>query len=351
MLGIPTNSSLDTDKVVINLSNRSLTTSELDVLSLGLSYCIPNLKIDFVNHYLAFEILAKTLKCLTPPTPQWDKLVKEISSIAHTSFREFDQVKRSFIKLPKTLFEALTSLKTDKSVVITRPDKGRGTVVMNKDEYVRKVENILNDTSKFKIIKDSAFTYITKLEDKLSRLLRKLLKLKAITDDTFNLLFTSGSSPGILYGLPKTHKPDVPIRPILSTIGTFNYKLANFFVPILQPLTSNQYTMKNSYSFVEEARTLDVSNKIMASFDVKSLFTNIPLDETINIICESMFKDKNTHCNLSKEQFTSLLQLAVKDSPFLFNKCLYVQTDGIAMGSCLGPSLANIFLCHMRVPG
>ena len=84
----------------------------------------------------------------------------------------------------------------------------------------------------------------------------------------------------------------------------------------------------------------------MASFDVKSLFTNIPLDETINIICDSMFKDNDTHCNFSKQQFTSLLQLAVKDSPFLFNKCLYVQTDGVAMGSCLGPSLANIFLCH-----
>ena len=343
-LGIPTNNSTDTDKVVINLSNRTLTTSELDVLSLGLSFCIPKLKIDFISHYFSFETLTKSLKSLPLPTSQWNKLVKEISSIAHTSFRDFDSVKRSFIKLPQPLFDALTSLKADNSIVITKPDKGRGTVVMNKQDYITKVEDILNDATKFKTIKDSAFSYITKLEDKLSRLLRKLLKLKVITDDVFNKLFTSGSSPGILYGLPKTHKPDVPIRPIISTIGTFNYKLAKFFVPLLEPLTHNRYTIKNSYSFVEEMRALDVSDMIMASFDVKSLFTNIPLDETINIVCDSMFKDQDTYCNFTKEQFTSLLQLAVKDSPFIFNKRLYVQTDGVAMGSCLGPSLANIFL-------
>ena len=84
----------------------------------------------------------------------------------------------------------------------------------------------------------------------------------------------------------------------------------------------------------------------MASFDIKSLFTQIPLDETIQIISETLFKDNDTYLNYTKKQFTSLLTLAIKDSPFLFNNKLYAQTDGVSMGSCLGPTLANAFLCH-----
>ena len=236
-------------------------------------------------------------------------------------------------------------LKSDKSIVITKPDKGRGTVIMNKDEYLNKVNNILSDTSKFKAITVDAFHYITKLEDKLARLLRQLLKLNVISKKIFNTLFSSGSSPGILYGLPKTHKLGNPIRPILSTLNTFNYKVAKYLVPILEPLTTNAFTLKNSYDFVKELQTLEVKNTVMASFDIKSLFTNIPLNETIQIVTNQLFKDHDTYLNYTKKQFTDLLELAVKDSPFLFNNKLFVQVDGVSMGCCLGPTLANTFLC------
>ncbi len=63
--------------------------------------------------------------------------------------------------------------------------------------------------------------------------------------------FHSGSTPRILYGLPKVHMEGCPIGPILSAINTFNYNLAKFFVPILLSLTTNQYTIENSYSFVK----------------------------------------------------------------------------------------------------
>ena len=87
-----------------------------------------------------------------------------------------------------------------------------------------------------------------------------------------------GSRPGILLGRAKIHKPIKdgvpPFCPILSDIGTPTYKLAKFFVPLLAPLTSNEYTIKDS--FAEELLSFD-SNLVMASFDVESLFTNIPL--------------------------------------------------------------------------
>ena len=84
----------------------------------------------------------------------------------------------------------------------------------------------------------------------------------------------------------------------------------------------------------------------MASLDVDFLFTNIPLYETINIIIERLLSENETVHNLNKDQFKCLLTLATKESYFLFDGELYQQVDGVAMGSPLGPTLANIFLCH-----
>ena len=84
----------------------------------------------------------------------------------------------------------------------------------------------------------------------------------------------------------------------------------------------------------------------MASFDIDSLFTNVPLDETIDITVNKLFGKKKKYEGFSKEQFRKLLSLAVKNSFFLFNGTYYKQLDGVAMGSPLGPTIANIFLCH-----
>ena len=84
----------------------------------------------------------------------------------------------------------------------------------------------------------------------------------------------------------------------------------------------------------------------MTSFDVDSLFTNIPLDETIDICVCKLFGRKRKFNGFTKVNFKQLLQYAVKDSLLMFNGQYYIQCDGVAMGSPLGPTLANIFLCY-----
>ena len=84
----------------------------------------------------------------------------------------------------------------------------------------------------------------------------------------------------------------------------------------------------------------------MSSFDIDSLFTNIPLDETIDIVAKKLFKNKKKVKGLSKKDFITLLNLTVKSSFFIFNDEYYKQLDGVSMGSPLGPTFANIFLCH-----
>ena len=115
-------------------------------------------------------------------------------------------------------------------------------------------------------------------------------KDKIIDDPLYQQLYPSGSRPWVLYGLPKVHKEGVPMRPILSSIGTCGYNIAEFLVPFLQPLTINNYTVKDSFSFVDEITSLTTNSNItMASFDIKSLFTNVPLGETIDIVADTLY--------------------------------------------------------------
>ena len=84
----------------------------------------------------------------------------------------------------------------------------------------------------------------------------------------------------------------------------------------------------------------------MASLDVVSLFTNIPLEETIKICCDSLYKNQGLLCNISKNHFEKFLRAALSNNYSLFDGSIYQQIDGVALGSPLGPSLANAFLAH-----
>ena len=96
------------------------------------------------------------------------------------------------------------------------------------------------------------------------------------------------------------------------------------------------------FSFCEEIN--QDSNLFIASFDIQSLATNIPLDETINIFVDLVFDKKKKVKGMLEQHFKQLLALSVKSS-FLFN-VYYKQVDGVAMDSPLGPTLANSFLVY-----
>ena len=152
-----------------------------------------------------------------------------------------------------------------------------------------------------------------------------------------------------MYGNCKVQKQQVdgcpPFRPVSSALQTPTYNLAKFLVPILNPLTENEYTVQDSFQFAEEICEQDTT-LTMGSLDVDSLFTNIPLDETIDICINQVFENTDTVEGFKKSELKQLLCLATKESYFIFNGLLYKQIDGVAMGSPLGTSLANAFLSY-----
>ena len=90
------------------------------------------------------------------------------------------------------------------------------------------------------------------------------------------------------------------------------------------------------------------SEFFMDNLDVDSLFTSIPLEETIEICANTLFENTEKVEGWSKIEFKELLFLATKESYFNFNEKLYKQVDEVAMGSPLSPTLANAFLVHFE---
>ena len=105
---------------------------------------------------------------------------------------------------------------------------------------------------------------------------------------------------GVLDGLCKTHKKVLDqclsFRPILSAIKTSSYNSTKFLVPLIDSITNNNFTVKNSFEFSKEICEQNPKYS-MASLDVESLFANIPLEETIKIRCDSLHKNQELLSN------------------------------------------------------
>ena len=132
----------------------------------------------------------------------------------------------------------------------------------------------------------------------------------------------------------------VPLRPIVSAIGSYTYSLAKFMSEILKPLSYSQYEVKASFTFSSELLSV-TSIPYMCSYDIVSLFTNIPINGTIEISLDMLYKDTNLVHGLTLLQFKKLLIYCVKQNHFVFNGMYHDQVDGVAMGSPLGPILAK----------
>ena len=128
--------------------------------------------------------------------------------------------------------KALRELRSDDSLMILPVDKGRTTVVMDKTTYNAKVANMLSDTSTYKpLIKDPT----SALQRQMNSLLLSLHKSSHLSDYHYHKLRDSAGHIPLLYALPKVHKHDVPLRPIVSFISSPTHSLSKYLVSILSP--------------------------------------------------------------------------------------------------------------------
>ena len=114
---------------------------------------------------------------------------------------------------------------------------------------------------------------------------------------------------------------------------------------MLLPLSKSQDTIENTKEFINYVKKQKVpSNHKMTSFDVISLFTNVPTDDTIDIILKRIYEQKEISTSFTKQELKELILLCTKEVHFTLWGQSYIQTDGVAMGSHLGPVLSRIFM-------
>jgi hypothetical protein len=299
---------IDPNAVVFNFSNRLITDKGKDILSKGLNFAIPPAKLNLCGFFAPFERLFSQLK--REPVYEhsgfYPAFIKtRMKDIAHSGFRSYS---RPDFLYSKEEINMLNDLRKDSNIVIMRPGKSNGVVILNKDDYKKKMEEILSDNTKFELLNEDPVKATLQRENHVKTLLKNLKASESIDQKTYSELFPTGSRLGILYGLPKTHKYNIPLRPILSCINHYSYNIAKLFIPLLTPISTSTYVIKDSFSFVQKllSSDLDTSNVIMASFNVTSLFTNIPVDETIEIITNRLFSNCCRFHGLTRSDFTTL---------------------------------------------
>ena len=347
------------DTVIFNYSSYDLSDMEKKVLCYGLNFSIPPKKLNYAEFMLPFEKMYTQVMNERMAGNSKEQFRTGLKNLAFSTYSQFNTNQQKVLTDEEK--SALKALKENENIVIQKTGKGNSIVVIDKLDYVNSLLELLEDQNKFTEIK------IPEGKDILNIMLAheknivdfvKTLRINykeqhhlpgGISDNNYWKIYPQGTRPGRLYGNAKVHKALVngipPFRPIISAIGTSSHKIARFILPILKPHSTNNFTLTDSFKFKNEI--LEQDGKLhMGTMDIESLFTNLPLDETIDLCIQLVYKDTELVQGLNSNEFKQLLKFATKESMFMFNNKYYKQVDGIAMGSPLGPVMANIFLSH-----
>ena len=187
-------------------------------------------------------------------------------------------------------------------------------------------------------------------------------KLGFLSEGEYKQANPCGSHCARIYALPKVHKNGIPFQPVMSAIGSYNYRLAKLLANKLQSLRRSKHMLKDTFEFIEYIRKLDPSmtEHKMMSFDVTSQFTKVPLAYTIKLIldrmygperdCPKLIKLRTDRCPkcLDRSDMNKLLDMTTSHTYFSFNNKYYQQHNGVAMGSPLAPVLADVFMIHLE---
>ena len=200
-------------------------------------------------------------------------------------------------------------------------------VILNRKSYIGKCCKILETGQLRKREIDPTKT----IKGKLKRMLRSIKNM--FTEREHKQLYPAGSKPGAFYGNAKVHKlrkgkglKELTLRPIASNVGTATYNTAKYLANLLAPLAKSDYTIINTADFINRLKKERIPRKYkMISFDVKSLFTNVSLDETISIVLRKIYDEGKIETNIPRNVMKELLLLCTKHVHFTFNGDIYIQ--------------------------
>ena len=190
-----------------------------------------------------------------------------------------------------------------------------------------------------------------KSKTKLISLLKKIKADGGIEEQLYKKMYPTGAVAPKFYGLPKIHKRDIPLRPIVSSRGSISYEVAKELSRTLRPLVGKSPHIKNTGDFVQQVRGIKLQpTECITSYDVSALFTSVPIESAITIIRNKLELDPELHLRttMKVEHITSLLVFCLKTTYFQFQCRFYEQLHGAAMGSPISPIVANLYMEDLR---
>ena len=206
--------------------------------------------------------------------------------------------------------------------------------------------NQINKAIKSKIKAVSAH-HLKKLEklclrqNNVSPTKNNLVYLKHTICNMSSYQLTNEEERALSYGLdhhiPSRTDPNLIYIEFKSYFQNIKYKITNL------PEIQISHLKTKLCNTCEQYNNINVPYK-----DVKSLFTYVPLDFTIDVILRRIYNENEVHTNIKRSEMKELLLLCTKNVHFTFNNDIYQQCDGVAMGSPLGPVIAGIFMVELE---
>ena len=243
---------------------------------------------------------------------------------------------------------ALRELKRDRDHIVLTADKGVAMVIMDRQDYINKANSLLNQNTYRSIPRDPT----NSIKNKLICILKGLKIKTGLDSNTYKSMYPTGCVPPKFYGLPKIHKPDTPLRPIVSSCGSVTYGVAKELAKILKPLVGKSpHHVNSTQDFVEQAKHITLApGECLSSYDVSALFTSVPADPALNIIKDLLEKDHTLKERTVMEvsDIILLLEFCLKNTYFSFQDQFYEQVEGAAMGSPVSPIVANLYMEYLE---
>ena len=362
------------NNIVVNLSNTKLTLSQMYVLNKGLNFCLnetnkskiikitKNETAQFIrNIQIRYLFLGEDKKKREPFTgnKQWkppkskqhqaiivleDILNEEISVLVkHNNIRN---------NISNTDRYALKCLRNNQNIVIKKADKGGCIVILDTSNYVQKIDAMLSDSITYSKI---ANIDLVQKKSEVDVIINNLFADNLISKRQKKFLSNFSPKMPVFYGLPKIHKKDTPLRPIVSQIDSPSYKINKYLDYILTTAEKEiPYLLQDTTKFLQYISKLEIFTQvrpILFTIDVTSLYTVLPHDMCIEYVTEMYIEtmdkwNKYTHDikSITVDSLVNILQVILNQGFFKFDDNIYSQNYGITMGAPSSVKIANITL-------
>ena len=326
---------------IVNLTNIPFTIEENKLLNKGLKYNLHHKKNNWIQQ-LALE--ADTAITYLPYFEQ--EYIRNLTAYnidrLYKKYQDKDYNQNNHLKEYRTLNNIKKKLQKGKATLL-KADKGNTIVIWYREDYNNKIQEFIHNNNFITLPKDPTNRFqkeIRKIVNHCHNTIRK--------DDKWKYINLNPTAP-TLKGLPKIHKTNMPIRPIVNWTNAPGHKLGKLINKLIQTHVQLPYAfnVNNTIELIRELEHIPINHSTkLASFDITNMYANIPILDTLNIL-KLLCTQNNIDKHISNEIIT-LTHTITNQNYFKFNNTYFAQTDGLAMGAPTSPTLSEIYLQYME---